>query len=153
MERRRGCDGRARDGEREGRRETREKDIVGGKREASLERGGRRAGERDEGKEASTTFRGPHTDRSSRMYGRRERGRETRRKRERGREIVDRAENRLLVVFGKTRSGKLAVTLGRFDRVTRANIFVTLISSFFFSFLLLFSSFLSFHATLSSKRR
>lgn len=85
MERRRGCDGRARDGEREGRRETREKDIVGGKREASLERGGRRAGERDEGKEASTTFRGPHTDRSSRMYGRRERGRETRRKRERGR--------------------------------------------------------------------
>lgn len=54
MERRRGCDGRARGGEREGRRETREKDIVGGKREASLERGGRRAGERDEGKEAST---------------------------------------------------------------------------------------------------
>ena len=86
MERRRGCDGRARDGEREGRRETREKDIVGGKREASLERGGRRAGERDEGKEASTTFRGPHTDRSSRMYGRRERGRERQGERERERE-------------------------------------------------------------------
>lgn len=51
------------------------------------------------------------------MYGRRGREgeRERRRKREREREIVDRAENRLLVVFGKTRSGKLAVTLGRFD--------------------------------------
>lgn len=74
---------RARGNERQGRRTSWE----GRERRAWNEE----EGERDEGKEASTTFRGPHTDRSGRMYGRRgrggerERGREGERERERGR--------------------------------------------------------------------
>lgn len=48
--------------------------------------------EDDEGREASTTFRGPHTDGSSRTYGetKRERGRE------RGRKSATKAQNRPL---------------------------------------------------------
>lgn len=113
MERRRGCDGRARGGEREG---TRDKGEGHRGREERGELGTRRKERGTRGKRLRPRFVvriliGPVV--CTGEGGERERGREGERERER--EIVDRAENRLLVVFGKTRSGKLAVTLGRFD--------------------------------------
>lgn len=58
--------------------------------------------EDDEGREASTTFRGPHTDGSSRTYGETKRERE----REREEERYQSPKQTSPVVFGKTSSGK-----------------------------------------------
>ena len=75
------------------RQEEKERESVEERREVKRERrrwgigGGRGV------REASTTFRGPHTDRSSRTYIERER------ERERERESVATVENRPLVVF------------------------------------------------------